>query len=93
MARTLDSLESGTPVYAGETRIGSVRAAYTEGSSRAVELLVIHHDARDEEVAIAASDVESVDDAGVHLMGMSADDYRNVPRFDAARFPTMKQLT
>jgi hypothetical protein len=93
MARTLESLTPGTPVFAGETRIGEVRAAYTEGGSRAVELLVIHHDARGEDVAVSASEVESVDDAGVQLMGRRADDYRDLPPFDPARFSTMKRLT
>ncbi len=92
MARTLESVQPGTPVYAGETRIGSVRAAYTAGSSRAVELLVVHHDARDEDVAIAAGDIEAVDDAGVQLMGRNAEDYRDLAPFDPARFSTMKQL-
>ena len=39
MARTLESLEPGTPVYAGATRVGEVRGVYAEGDARMAELL------------------------------------------------------
>ncbi len=92
MAHTLESVEPGTPVFAGDTCIGHVRAAFTEASSRSVDLLVVHHDARDEDVVVPSGEVLAVDDAGVQLMGRRADEYRDLAPFDAARFPTMKQL-
>ena len=92
MARTLESLEPGTPVFAGDTRVGEVRAAYTQSGSRSVEMLVVYHDARGEEVAVPSSEIESVDDAGVQLMRQQADQYHDLAPFSPARFPTMKPL-
>ena len=92
MAHTLESVEPGTPVFAGDACIGRVRAAFSEGNSRSVELLVVHHDARGEDVVVPSSEIEAVDDAGVQLMSRRADEYRDLAPFDAARFPTMKQL-
>jgi len=92
MARTLESLDPGTAVYAGETRVGEVRAVYAEGSARIAELLVVHWDARNDEVAVPTTEVESVDDHGVQLIRQEADQYNDLAPFDAARFPTMKKL-
>jgi hypothetical protein len=92
MARTLESLDPGTPVYAGQTRVGDVRAVYAEGNARIAELLVVHWDARDEDVAIPTTEVESVDDDGVQLMRRESDQYTDLAPFDAERFPTMKKL-
>lgn len=94
MARTLESLDPGTPVFAGDTRVGDVRAVYAEGDSRSAELVVVSWDARGgETVAIPSSEIEAVDDAGVQLMRRESDQYADLAPFDAARFPTMKQLT
>lgn len=92
MARTLESLDPGTPVYAGETRVGDVRAVYAEGNARIAELLVVHWDARGENVAIPTTEVESVDDDRVVLMRRESDQYGDLAPFDAGRFPTMKKL-
>ncbi|HEX3468769.1 MAG TPA: hypothetical protein VHT05_11890 [Candidatus Elarobacter sp.] len=92
MGRTLESLEPGTPVFAGETRIGEVRGSYTEANSRSVELVVVYHDARGENVAVPSSEIESVTDRGVQLMRQQADQYQDLAPFDPARFPTMKPL-
>jgi hypothetical protein len=92
MARTLESLDPGTPVYAGETRVGDVRAVYAEGNARLAELLVVRWDARDEDVAIPTTEVQSVDDAGVQLMRRESDQYGDLAPFEAGRFPTMKKL-
>jgi hypothetical protein len=92
MARTLESLDPGTPVYAGQTRVGDVRAVYAEGNARIAELLVVHWDARDEDVAIPTTEVESVDDDSVVLMRRESDQYTDLAPFDAERFPTMKKL-
>jgi hypothetical protein len=92
MARTLETLEPGTPVYAGATRVGEVRGVFAEGESRMAELLVVHWDARGEEVAIPAIEVLSVDDGAVQLIRQESDQYQDLAPFDAARFPTMKKL-
>jgi hypothetical protein len=92
MARTLESLEPGTPVYAGATRVGEVRGVYAEGDARMAELLIVHWDARGEEVAIPTTEVLSVDGAGVQLIRQESDQYGDFAPFDASRFPTMKRL-
>ena len=92
MARTLESLDPGTPVFAGATRVGSVTGVYSEGDSRAAELVVVRLDARAGDVAVPSSEIQSVDDAGVHLMRQEADQYADLAPFDPARFPTMKKL-
>jgi len=92
MARTLESLDPGTDVYAGDIRVGEVRAVYAEGDARIAELLVVHWDARGEEVSIPTTEVEAVEERGVLLMRQEADQYGDLAPFDAARYPTMKKL-
>ena len=92
MARTLETLAAGTPVFCGEARVGEVRALYTEGSSRAVEWVVVRWVAENREVAIPANEVESVTDAGVRLMHSDQRLYAELPTFDPARFPTAHKL-
>ena len=92
MARTLESLDPGTPVFAGRTRVGDVRAVYAEGDARIAELLIVRWDARGEDVAIPTTEVASVDDGSVQLIRQEADQYGDLAPFDAASFPTMKRL-
>jgi hypothetical protein len=92
MARTLESLDPGTPVYAGSTRVGEVRAVYAEGDARMAELVIVHWDARGEEVAVPTTEVLSVDGTGVQLIRQESDQYGDLAPFDASRFPTMKKL-
>ena len=92
MAATLESLDPGTPVYAGDTRVGDVRAVYAEGNARIAELLIVHWDARGEEVAIPTTEVASVDEAAVRLIRQESDQYEDFTSWDASRFPTMKRL-
>jgi hypothetical protein len=92
MARTLESLAAGTPVFAGETRVGDVRGVYAEGNARAAELVVVHWDATDTDLAIPATEIESIDAAGVSLIRSEADKYEDFAPFDAARFPTLRKL-
>lgn len=92
MARTLESLDPGTDVFAGGTRVGEVRAVYAEGDARIAELLVVHWDALGEEVSIPTTEVEAVDELGVQLMRQESDQYGDLAPFDAARYPTMKKL-
>jgi len=92
MAATLESLDPGTPVYAGPTRVGDVRAVYAEGNARIAELLIVHWDARGEEVAVPTTEVASVNDGAVQLSRQEADQYEDFAPWDAGRFPTMKKL-
>ena len=92
MAATLESLDPGTPVYAGDTRVGEVRAVYAEGNARIAELLIVHWDARGEEVAIPTTEVASVDEGAVRLIRQESDHNEDFTSWDASRFPTMKRL-
>ncbi len=93
MARTLESLDPGTPVFAGTTRVGTVRAVYAEGDARSAELVVVSWDARaGDDVAIPSTEILSVDDDGVYLIRQEADQYADLAPFDPSNFPTMKQL-
>lgn len=92
MAATLESLDPGTPVYAGDTRVGEVRAVYAEGNARIAELLIVHWDARGEEVAIPTTEVGSVDEGAVRLIRQEPDQNDDFTSWDASRFPTMKRL-
>jgi hypothetical protein len=93
MARTLESLDPGTPVFAGSTRVGTVRAVYAEGDSRSADLVIVSWDARESEnVAIPSTEILSVTDGGVQLIRQESDQYADLAPFDPANFPTMKQL-
>jgi hypothetical protein len=92
MARTLESLDPGTPVFAGSTRVGSVAAVYAEGDARAAEIIAVHWDASGDQLSVPATQIERVDDEGVHLLRTEPDQYADLAPFDAARFPTLKKL-
>jgi hypothetical protein len=92
MARTLESLEPGTPVFAGETRVGDVRAVYAEGDARSAYLLVVHWDAIGSEVVVPTTEVQDVSERGVELMRREADQIADLAPFDAESFPTMKRI-
>jgi hypothetical protein len=91
MARTLETLDLGTPVFCGEKRVGDVRGLYAEGSSRAVEWVVVGWEARGN-VAVPAIEVGSVDDQGVTLIQSDPREYDGLPEFEEARFPTVRKL-
>jgi hypothetical protein len=91
MARTLEALDLGTPVYCGEERVGDVRGLYAEGSARAVEWVVVDWSARGL-VAVPAIEVGSVDDRGVTLIQSNPRDYESLPAFNEERFPTVRKL-
>lgn len=93
MAHTLETLEPGTPVYAGTHRVGEVRGIYAEGEARNAELVVVHWTYnRDLDLAVPASEVASVTDAGVSLMNADPGAYSFLLPFDAGRFPTVHPL-
>ena len=93
MARTLESLDLGTNVYAGQTRVGDVQGVYAEGNSRAAELVVVRWSATGSDVIVPATEIESIDEAGVRLIRQEADQYADLAPCAAARFPSLTRLT
>jgi hypothetical protein len=91
MARTLETLDLGTPVYCGEERVGDVRGLYAEGTARSVEWVVVDWASRGL-VAVPSIEVGSVDDRGVTLMQQHPHDYDGLPAFNEQRFPTVRKL-
>jgi hypothetical protein len=91
MARTLETLNLGTPVYCGDERVGDVRALYAEGSARAVEWVIVDWAARGK-VAVPAIEIGSLDDRGVTLIQSDPRDYDSLPAFNEERFPTVRKL-
>jgi hypothetical protein len=91
MARTLETLDLGTPVYCGEERVGEVRALYAEGSARSVEWVVVRWDSRGD-VAVPSIEIGNVDDRGVTLIQSDPRDYDSLPAFNEERFPTVRKL-
>jgi len=92
MARTLETLDLGTPVFCGETRVGDVRGLYAEGSSaRSVEWVVVNWSGRGD-VAVPAIEIGSVDDRGVTLIQAEPREYEGLPAFNEQRFPTVRKL-
>ena len=91
MARTLETLELGTPVYCGEIRVGDVRGLYAEGAARSVEWVVVGWDGRGE-LAVPAIEIGNVDARGVTLLNGSVRSYDSLPEFSESRFPTVRKL-
>jgi hypothetical protein len=91
MARTLESLDPGTPVWCGETRVGAVAGVYGEGNARAVELVAVAWEQRGT-LAVSATEIEDVDEHGVTLMHDDVHFYDDLVEFSEARFPTVHKL-
>jgi hypothetical protein len=91
MARTLETLDLGTPVFCGEVRVGDVRGLYAEGAARSVEWVVVDWAARGE-IAVPAIEIGSVDDHGVTLLNADVRSYDSLPEFSEERFPTVRKL-
>jgi len=91
MARTLETLDLGTPVYCGDTRVGDVRGLYAEGSARSVEWVIVDWVSRGR-VAVPAIEIGSVDDHGVTLIQQEPREYDGLPVFTEERFPTVRKL-
>jgi hypothetical protein len=92
MAHRLEALVSGTPVIVGAQRVGDIRGVYADGDSRAVSLLAVYWASRDQIVALSASDVETVDDSGVVLIGSDLATYEKLPPFDPAEMTTIHEI-
>ena len=93
MARTLESLDPGTPVLAGETRVGTVTGVYAEGDARSAHLVAVRWAASGDTVAVPASEIATIDDAGVRLIRQEPDQYADLAPFDEARFVGLRRLT
>jgi hypothetical protein len=92
MARLLEDIELGTPVYLGESRIGFVRGVYAEGEARLAEYIAVHWNSRAADVLIPTKDVLSLDARGVVLMGEDPRTYASMPDFDEAVHPTIRKI-
>lgn len=92
MAKTLESLKIGTPVFAGSTRVGEVRGLYTEGDSRAVEYVEVAWGPKGVDVLLPAVEIENVDDRGVELMHVDPHFYDDLPEYVESRFPTVRKF-
>lgn len=89
----METLDPGTPVYCGETRVGSVDGVYAEGHSEVAEYLVVRWESRkDVPVLVATKDVENLEKRGVVLMGANPDQYITAPVFDLKLYPGFRRL-
>jgi hypothetical protein len=91
MARTLESLDPGTPVWCGQTRVGAVSAIYGEGTARAVELVAVAWEDRGT-LAVSVTEIVNVDERGVTLMHDDVHFYDDLVEFSEARFPSVHKL-
>ena len=92
MARLLEELDPGTPVYLGDERVGFVRGVYAEGDARQAEYLSVEWTARATVLLVPTKDVATLDDRGVVLMGDDPRGYAAMPTFDEASHPTIRKL-
>ena len=91
MARTLETLDLGTPVFCAGERVGAVSGLYAEGQARAVEWVIVNWVNRGD-LAVPATEVEGIDDRGVVLMHPEPQFYADLVGFTEARFPTAHKL-
>jgi hypothetical protein len=92
MARLLEDLETGTPVYLAEHQVGEVRGVYAEGDARLAEYLAVYWGPRNEEVLLPTKDVQSLEAKGVILMGEDPRTFASLPAFDIAMHPTIRRI-
>ena len=91
MVRILETLELGTAVYCGEQRVGAVCGLYAEGSSRAVEWVIVDWVSRGP-VAVPGIEVGGIDERGVDPLQELPQHYDGLPPFSEDRFPTVHKL-
>lgn len=93
MARRLETLDPGTPVFCGETRVGTVDGVYAEGSAEVAEYLVVRWESRsDMPVLIATKDVQTLEDRGVTLMGDDPQQYTTAPKYEDKLYPSLRRI-
>jgi hypothetical protein len=92
MAKRLEDLQPGTPVWSGEQRIGEVRDVYAEGESRLPEYLAVFLDSRKVEILIPTRDVAALQDRGVMLVSSDQSQYDAVVNFARSEMPFLRKL-
>lgn len=92
MARRLETLEAGTPVYCGDQLVGRVDGVYTEGDSRMPEYLAVHWETRGAVILIRTNDIEALEERGVLLQSVDPVVYETTAIFDQQHMPMIKRL-
>lgn len=93
MARRLETLQPGTPVFCGEKRVGSVDGVYAEGTSEVAEYMVVRWESRDNTpVLIATKDVETLEGRGVTLIGDDPQQYVTAPKYEDKLYPSLRRI-
>jgi hypothetical protein len=92
MARLLEEIDPGTPVYLNELRIGAVRGVFAEGNARLAEYLLVEWSERGENVLVPTKEIATLEAKGVVLMGEDPQAYVAIPAFSEANYPTIRRL-
>lgn len=93
MARRLETLEPGTPVFCGEKRIGTVDGVFAEGNAEVAEYMVVRWESRDNTpVLVATKDVETIEGRGVTLIGDDPQQYVTAPKYEEKLYPSLRRL-
>ncbi|HTX03710.1 MAG TPA: hypothetical protein VMD07_08510 [Candidatus Acidoferrales bacterium] len=93
MARRLETLEVGTPVFCGEKRVGTVDGVYAEGTAEVAEYMVVRWESRDNTpVLIATKDVETLEGRGVTLIGDDPQQYTTAPKYEDKLYPSLRRI-
>jgi hypothetical protein len=92
MARLLEDIEPGTPVYLNDLQVGTVSGVYAQGAARLAEYVLIAWTERDDEVLVATKEVASLEAKGVILMGEDPQGYVELPPFVEANYPAIRRL-
>ena len=92
MARLLEEVSPGTPVFDGRgTTVGEVRAVYGSGEGLLAEFVLVFWKNRNAEALVPADEVAQVNDKGVTLIS-SAPAYEALPAFDPSSNPALHRL-
>ena len=93
MARRLETLQVGTPVFCGEKRVGTVDGIYAEGHAEVPEYMVVRWESRDDTpVLIATKDVETLEGRGVTLIGDDPAQYVTAPKYEDKLYPSLRRI-
>ncbi|MGH7714581.1 MAG: hypothetical protein ACREML_01170 [Vulcanimicrobiaceae bacterium] len=93
MARRLETLDPGTPVFCGEKRVGAVDGVYAEGNAEVAEYMVVRWESRDNTpVLIATKDVETLESRGVTLIGDDPQQYVTAPKYEEKLYPSLRRI-
>lgn len=93
LAQRLETLAPGTPVFCGETRVGTIDGVFAEGRAEIAEYLAVRWDSRDGlPVLVATKDVQTIDARGVLLIGEEPGQYITAPRYDEKLYPSLRRI-